>query len=97
MKFRKNSNSPRIIELYESGMKQADIARKLNITPRAVNGALAWHGVLKKKEIVSMQVSAVNAEDYKWLRKEARKAKTSVADFTRSILVDAIAEARGND
>lgn len=95
MRILPGSKTPRILELYDQGMRPPDIARVVQADRAYVYRLLRAHGRQTcRKAIGRMYVSPVEPGDFEWLRAEARKIGTSVADLARAMLTDAINEAR---
>lgn len=95
MKFLPGSKSPQIVELYNSGLHPADIARVVECSRSNVHKSLRRH-LDRKDEIrnAHTRVSPLALKDMMWLQDEARRLNISSADLARAMLVDAINEAR---
>lgn len=96
MRVLPGSKTPRILELHAQGMHPPDIAGIVKVDRTYVYRVLRRYG-FRSRPIKRMTVACVAPEDFAWLRAEARKIGTSVADLARAMLTDAIEEARHED
>lgn len=88
MTFSPNSKAPEIVRLFEQGLSQHEIARKLKCTQVNVSLAIKRHvGAL------TVIVTVADRRQVEWLKREARRCGVSEGVMARALLVDAISEA----
>lgn len=90
-----NKRTATILDLHAKGVRAVDIAAAAGCTRANVHATLRRYGRPTKREVfATMQIASVSMDDLKWLRGEAAKIGVPVRVLARSMLVDAIAEAR---
>jgi IS30 family transposase len=82
-----------IVGLYDAGMRVAEIAQRTGVDRCFIYKLLKWNGRVTR-QYREMKISSVARDDYEWLRREATRMGSSVADLARAMLTDAIDEAR---
>jgi len=87
----RKSRTPRILELYASGMTPAEIARLLQCSHVNVNHTLQRHGATRGA--VRILLDTLTDSNWHWLEAEARRLNITTIELARAMLVDAINEA----
>lgn len=93
VRIQRNGKTREILDLFDQGVAPPVIAQQVGVDRCYTYKVLRMHG-RPTRQYREMKISAVARDDYEWLRREAARIGSSVADLARAMLTDAIDEAR---
>lgn len=94
------AKAARVLELYDKGTGQEDIALTLKISRHTIRALVKMHGrALRpggrpKKAASEMRIPVLGPDQVEWLDEEATRLNVSRGALMKAMLVDAIEEAK---